>query len=66
MAFFADKKRGRGRTQKWGVRGRTVGEKDKQKEQKYKWSKQKNLHFRLCQKKKTDAKKRFLAFFSAF
>jgi len=29
---------------KWGVRGRTVGEKDKHKSRKYKWIMQENLH----------------------
>ena len=71
--FSRIKKSGEIEREKWGIRGRKGGEKDKQKQQKYKWSKKENLHFRLRRKKKDEIKKtffsvfyRFLAFFSVF
>ena len=45
MAVFADKSGGDVERKNWGVRGRIIGGKRKQKQQKNKWSKQKNLHF---------------------
>ena len=66
MAVFADKSGGDVERKNWEVRGHIIGGKQKRKQQKYKWSKQKNLHFRLSRKKKTGVTRRFLAFFSVF
>ena len=63
---MGDKNGGEVERKKWGVLGRIEGEKQKRKQQKIVWANKKNLHFRLRQKKKTAAKKRFLAFFSVF
>ena len=69
---MGDKNGGEVERKKWGVLGRTEGEKQKRKQQKIVWANKKNLHFRRRQKKKKDGRKkaffsvfyRFLAFFS--
>ena len=62
MAVFEDKSGGDVERKNWGVRGHIIGGKQKQKQQKYKWSKQKTCIFDLVEKKDGGKK----AFFSVF
>ena len=57
--FSRIKKSGEIEREKWGIRGRKGGEKDKQKQQKYKWSKKKTCILDFGGKKKTKLKNVF-------